>query len=547
MGIEIIKSGFFYLTKDLSTGKVAAKAVHTVSELKDGNNVEIVFLVKNTDDVAHQLKNGTINLDGDNAFYNSQGLIWNPISIEAGEEIILCYPAKLNKDLEAGNINLPLKFIENIEGENKEVLVDSNISVFSDVQSITEEEKAGTEELLTTWGKKTPKVLQAWTGNTNGDVNEPEESSSKSNQSNESSSQKDQESKNSSSKNDEQSSKDKANNDQNTEKKPEEGMEMDFENIGGGTYVNTDVGGGTGGVSVQNKPKLIISNYKLNPEMPKAGEEFTMSLTFYNTNDDKSVRNIKISLNGQERTSGAQGQPASGSVFTPVNSSNTFFIDYIAPDEADSKTITLKAVPNATAQNYTMTVKFEYEDSDGNEFTAEEIIGIPVVQKAEILTGQIQKLTGAVGMPVPLELDFYNTGKDSLTNMMVTLEGDGFTTENQRYFVGNFAPGASDKFSSEIVATSPGNINGKVVITFEDSTGAVNKKEVPFEVEVEEFNMNEIMGSMEEMPMDKEDKGGSFTLPIIIAILALVAGIGYAMYRKKKKSKQAEDLDIDEN
>ena len=194
-----------------------------------------------------------------------------------------------------------------------------------------------------------------------------------------------------------------------------------------------------------------------------------------------------------------------------------------------------------------MTVKFEYEDSDGNEFTAEEIIGIPVVQKAEILTGQIQKLTGAVGMPVPLELDFYNTGKDSLTNMMVTLEGDGFTTENQRYFVGNFAPGASDKFSSEIVATSPGNINGKVVITFEDSTGAVNKKEVPFEVEVEEFNMNEIMGSMEEMPMDKEDKGGSFTLPIIIAILALVAGIGYAIYRKKKKSKQVEDLDIDEN
>ncbi|MDY3986518.1 MAG: hypothetical protein SOY75_01075, partial [Peptoniphilaceae bacterium] len=226
---------------------------------------------------------------------------------------------------------------------------------------------------------------------------------------------------------------------------------------------NTGISSGTGttstgtpgtGASVANKPKLIISNYKLTPEMPKAGEEFTMNLTFYNTNSVKSVRNIKISLNGSEIGQTAEGKSTSGSVFSPVNSSNTFYIKKIMPGKTNEKEIKLKTVPNAVAQNYTMNISFEYEDIEGNEFTATEVIGIPVVQTSEVLLGEA-RVGGEMGSenlqagaPIPIDLDFYNTGKDTLTNFMVTIEGQGFRIEESpRYFVGNFAPGSSDHYS----------------------------------------------------------------------------------------------------
>ena len=101
----------------------------------------------------------------------------------------------------------------------------------------------------------------------------------------------------------------------------------------------------------------------------------------------------------------------------------------------------MRVVPNATAQNYTMSILFEYEDKDGNEFKATEIIGISVVQRAKMETGNIDVSAGMVGSPMPIDIDFYNTGKDVLSTFMVSLEGSGFTAENARYYIGNFSPG----------------------------------------------------------------------------------------------------------
>ncbi|HHX36743.1 MAG TPA: hypothetical protein GX717_02040, partial [Clostridiaceae bacterium] len=88
-------------------------------------------------------------------------------------------------------------------------------------------------------------------------------------------------------------------------------------------------GGSATEMSGNNKPKLIISNYSLVPSMPEAGKDFTMDLTFTNTNSKKDVNNIKITLNAESGSSGGigMGGPGSGasattsdSVFSPVGS-----------------------------------------------------------------------------------------------------------------------------------------------------------------------------------------------------------------------------------
>ena len=304
----------------------------------------------------------------------------------------------------------------------------------------------------------------------------------------------------------------------------------------------SDTGSETSNPSVKNKPKLIIDNYSLQPKMVEAGKEFTLNMSFYNTNSTYSVRNIKISLNNETGGSGTNGENVGGSVFIPVGSSNTFYINSIAPGKTASKSIKMSVVPNAQAQNYVITANFEYEDKNGNEFTANEIIGIPVVQQAKVSFGEIAANPGMAGEPATIDMDFFNTGKDTLSNFMVTVQGDGFSVDNGgNYFVGNFAPGASDHFSSTIIPTESGNIKGKLVITYEDSTGETHTEEKDFSMEAQEMDEGTTV------PDDEMDQGtGSMgALPFILGGLLLIAIIaGIIVKKKRDKKKKGSDLQL---
>lgn len=311
------------------------------------------------------------------------------------------------------------------------------------------------------------------------------------------------------------------------------------------------------GEVVKNKPKLIVDKYSFSPETPYAGEEFAMDLSFYNTNADKSVRNIKIFLTSSDSAMPANpkdmgvGAASSSSVFTPVDSSNTFFISYIEPGGTVRKTINLTTSPTIAAKNYQVVANFEYEDKDGNEYTAQEMIGIPIVQKSKLDTSEIT-LPSEVFMDEPIDgnIEFYNTGKDTLYNLMVKLEGD-FTSDTKQYYVGNFQSGSSDSFSLDLMAKNPGDNKGKVVFTYEDASGKQNKLEKEFSVLVNE-GMNPEMEQMGgEGPMEgqmPEDANKGQINPLFIGAGALaLAGGGFLVYKKRKNKKAQEELKIDED
>lgn len=331
---------------------------------------------------------------------------------------------------------------------------------------------------------------------------------------------------------------------QNTNANGEDNMVIENPKTNDTSNSNTgsDTGSETSNPSVKNKPKLIIDNYSLQPKMVEAGKEFTLNMSFYNTNSTYSVRNIKISLNNETGGPGTNGENVGGSVFIPVGSSNTFYINSIAPGKTASKSIKMSVVPNAQAQNYVITANFEYEDKNGNEFTANEIIGIPVVQQAKVSFGEIAANPGMAGEPATIDMDFFNTGKDTLSNFMVTVQGDGFSVDNGgNYFVGNFAPGASDHFSSTIIPTESGTIKGKLVITYEDSTGETHTEEKDFSMEAQEMDEGTTV------PDDEMDQGGGplGALPFILGGLLLIAIIaGIIVKKKRDKKKKGSDLQL---
>lgn len=287
------------------------------------------------------------------------------------------------------------------------------------------------------------------------------------------------------------------------------------------------------------KPKLIIDKYSFEPNIVKAGENFVMNLSFFNTNGQQAIRNIKIFLTANETTD-PDSHSSGSSVFTPVDSSNTFYIDSISPKSRVEKSITMFTVPDAQAKTYTLTANFEYENSDGEEFIATELIGVPVVQQSELEIGELNLPPEAfIGQPTPVYVDFFNTGKVSLYNMMVKLEGD-FQTENGSFYVGNFEMGRSEYFEGMVIPTQPGELTGSIVFTYETSSGETVEERKEFTMNVmEQMPMDEFP---EEMPPMENENSSIFKKPIfwILIVLALGAG-GLVFYKKRKKKGMALD------
>lgn len=312
------------------------------------------------------------------------------------------------------------------------------------------------------------------------------------------------------------------------------------------------------GANVKNQPKIMISYYQLNPQIAQAGKSFDLSFGLYNTNSRNTIYNLKATI---EQNLGAQPQNtgennamvSDGSVFSPVNQSNSFYVAALYPWNTANKHITMNVLPNAVAGNYVINLSIEYEDADGNQYKTTEAIGIPVVQRAGVTMGELKTDELMVGNPTEMSVNIYNTGKDNLNTFMCDVIGKGIKIDNDRKFIGNFNTGTQETFSFTATPTRTGEIEGQIMLTYEDSTGKVHNQVKDFKKEVVE-GMPEDMGAdmngemTGEMGMEEPGMGGGsvLTSPFLwIGLLAIII-LAVILYRKKKHKKDDEELLIDD-
>jgi len=319
-----------------------------------------------------------------------------------------------------------------------------------------------------------------------------------------------------------------------------------------GVFLNNPENIGDGKDTKKSTPKLIIDRYEFTPKLPLAGNEFEMNLSFYNTNAKKAVKNIKIDLTSQDTTDNNSNTSGS-SVFTPVDSSNTFYIGRIAPNGKVEKTIKMFVVPDATAKTYTITANFEYEDDENNEYKSSENIGVPVYQESKLDIDPINYQTNAfVGDNIPITANFYNTGKVTLYNFKVTLTSDNATINNGTYYIGNFNSGGQDIYEGSIMPNEPGEIKAQLKFTYEDSTGEVKEQTEDINITVDEAPPMDPELGPDGMPMPDGNmavdvpwyKNPLFYIP---TALVLLGAIGFVIFKKIKNKNKEKDLKIDED
>ncbi|NTV90728.1 MAG: LPXTG cell wall anchor domain-containing protein, partial [Clostridiales bacterium] len=290
--------------------------------------------------------------------------------------------------------------------------------------------------------------------------------------------------------------------------------------------------------STKTVPRIIVSNYSMDPVDIKAGSDFKLTASFLNTSKKMAVSNIKVSISSDDGT------------FTPVDSGNAFFIEYIGIKESVEKSLMLHAKADAEQKSYVLTVNFDYEDEQGNPYTSKETISVPVLQNPRLVTGDFSLPAETMaGQPMQVYLDFYNMGKTTLNNLMIKAVGD-FTGEGLSYYVGNFGSGSSESFDVSIIPNNVGELKGSVVFTYEDATGKQQSVSKDFSVNVIEMQMDpgivdggNVMVGPDGLPIGTQPETGlKKYLWYGVAGVVVIAGLVTFLIIRKKRKKRKEML-----
>ncbi len=290
------------------------------------------------------------------------------------------------------------------------------------------------------------------------------------------------------------------------------------------------------------EPKVIIQRYNVEPGKVLAGNYVTLNLFVENTNS-LPVNNVSIQLDVPTETSSTGGTVSSGTVFSPVDSSNTFYIDRIEGKETALKTISMYVDPNATAKTYIVPVNIKYESTDGTKYESSDNVNIPVTQesKIEVISSNIPT-AGNVGEPMNISMEFVNVGKVNLTNFKVRMEGEVPGKEENVFYLGTFNAGESNEYTATIIPEVEGTLSGVIQMSYIDADNQSVSMEIPFSSEIgAAIDYSQMEVPMEPMPEPGLlDKLKQYWLPIVLGVVILVQAI--VLIRIKRKAKAEEEL-----
>ncbi len=296
------------------------------------------------------------------------------------------------------------------------------------------------------------------------------------------------------------------------------------------------------GKLVVSIPKLTIEAYSIKPENAEdeasarlfAGEAFSLELTLRNNSLDEAVENIQLTLENE-----------AGIILPVEGGSNTVFIRRIGAGESAQKTMKFQSAPDAESKAHTLSAKFGYESAKSHKsFAATETITLPISQRIRVrIDDPVTYGDAYENQPSPVYFNLYNMGKSSLYNCMVNIEGDGLRME-EGFFGGNVGPGSTMRADFNIIPSIGGEIEAKVVITYEDVYGVETRVEKPFPLFVqEEFKPGldeDIFNPMPEKPLPSR----GISPLLIVGAGVLAAGgtaTGLILKRRRRRRRELED------
>jgi len=333
------------------------------------------------------------------------------------------------------------------------------------------------------------------------------------------------------------------------------------QNSYGAVYAGSTDGGNSSGEKVLHKPQLLLEDSNLSSQTLKAGNTREMSVTFRNKSRSQNVYGLKISLSTETK----------GIEFDK----NSFYAQRLTPGEAITLTQNLSIAEDTEPGQVTILFSLEYEDSKASSANSTETLTFNVSQpvRAELEVSDIPSVFYTMDT-VEIPVKALNLGRDKIYNAKVKLEADGLSPK-ETAFLGNVDAGTasegtirvyvkgstgnkssksqsvaeagslSDNVSdisdendatSQNTSISPDQITGKLILTYEDSTGSSYQTAVDFSSEIKESQIQ----SLKVEDSQEETNSWWYSIFAILAVL-LVIIILFLISRLHKKSVLLEE------
>ena len=298
------------------------------------------------------------------------------------------------------------------------------------------------------------------------------------------------------------------------------------------------------------KPQIVIESYTYGEEGETSitgGKVFTLTMKIRNAGK-VAIENVKITVS----SSGTEG------VFSPANSSNTFFVEKIPAGGTIEESIDLLPKADASPKSYGLDIAFNYEavvNKERIELSPTETISIPLTQPDRFEIGDVQMWGPVyVGDTLSGNVSYVNKGKSTIFNLSVKIEGEGFTTAESESYIGNVDSGSGDSFDISLNPTQAGALTATLTFSYEDANGEVKEVVKEIESEVMEYEPVDPIGPDDPVGPVEPEKTGLPTWAVIAIIaggvvvaVVVVVIVVKAAKKKKQKSQDAEDDYDDED
>ena len=317
-------------------------------------------------------------------------------------------------------------------------------------------------------------------------------------------------------------------------------------------YVNVTrgyeaAGSEPGGETTAALPKIVVDSYSFSSDKIYAGEDFDLTFTVRNTSNEEETKSILVTVTNN----------AEAGKLTPASGSNTLYIDKLGKGESKTMTMSIATAPDTEAKAYEIKLEFDYEGTKTRPATlsngqSSASIPVTIMQKIRLkiedptIDGEPME-----GESVPVYFSMYNMGRSSIYNCMVTVEGDGLSME-ESFFQGTVAAGSTMRADFSLITATPGQIDGEIVITYEDSLEEKMEERLPLSLYVSEaYNPDMYPGEGDPNGMidtmgGMEDPSASGGIPVWVwiagGVVAAAAIVAVIIILKKKRARALEDV-----
>lgn len=316
------------------------------------------------------------------------------------------------------------------------------------------------------------------------------------------------------------------------------------------TYVQLNGTAGVGADGQASVPRVIVTGFETEPADVHAGESFMLTLHLKNTSTATSVNNMIFEIVAAVE---GKDEDTTYAAFLPTAGSSTIFVDSIGKNGTRDIQIEMEAKADLTQKPYAVDVNMSYEDEHVNAYTNKTSVSIPVKQEARVDISEPEVMPSSieVGSESNIMFNIYNMGKTKLYNVQVKTDSE--TVNGGDAFIGNLDSGATGAVDIYVTGQSATTDEGliKLLISYEDETGASTVIEKEVSLFVNEAMMEDFIGGDDMMTddpmMDGGMAGGSgkYTVPIVIGVIVLAGIIGTVFFLKRKKKKEQQSLEED--